>query len=140
MREDQFADYIRRFNAEDATAFDDYLAADMVMTNGSLTFTGVDGMRHHYEDLVWPHFVETLKVLRFVSNDDTVAVQMHTNFVARHDADTLFGPVKKGEQFDYRGLIMYELRDGKFSSITVAFNSFVNTRGDGTTVNIGIPH
>lgn len=140
MREEQFADYIRRFNAEDATAFDDYLAPDMAMTNGSLTFTGIEGMRHHYEALVWPHFVETLTVLRFIGNDDTLAVQMRTNFTARHDADTLFGPVRKGEQFDYRGIIMYELRDGKFARITVAFNSFIHTRLDGSTDNLGIPH
>ena len=35
-----FDDYIRRFNEQDMTAFEDYLAPDMHMLNGSLEYTG----------------------------------------------------------------------------------------------------
>ena len=50
------------------------------------------------------------------------------------------GPVLKGEMFVYRGLIMYDLRDGKFATITVAYNSFTNVKPDGTTREMGLPH
>jgi hypothetical protein len=137
----EFDEYVRRFNTEDATAFDDYLAPDMKMLNGGLEFEGVAGMREHYERKIWPHFIEKLNVLRFVGCDDTAAVQLWTRFTARHDADdTLFGPVKKGELFDYRGVIMYEIAKRRFTRITVAYNSFVNTKVSGETINMGMPH
>ncbi len=134
-----FDRYVARFNAEDATAFDDYLCDDMQMLNGALRFQGIDGMKHHYQALIWPHFVERLTVQRFIGNDLHVAVELWTRFTARRAADTLFGPVLPGETFDYRGLIFYDLRGGKFASITVAYNSFVNTRPDGTTRDMGMP-
>lgn len=142
MRESRFRAYIRRFNEADDTAFDDYLAPDMHMQNGTLTFAGVDGMKHHYRDLVWPHFVERLTVPRFVSDERRAATQMHTLFTAKHDAaDTLFGAVRAGETFEFDGVIMYEIDEtDRFSDILVAYNSFVHTAQDGTTRDLGIPH
>lgn len=141
MERARFDDYIARFNARDATAFDDYLCADMEMLNGALRFTGVEGMKHHYVDLIWPHFREELNPERFVSDGTRIAVAMRTEFTALHDAaETLFGLVVKGERFTYRGLIMYDMRDGKFATITVAYNSFTNTKPDGQVVEMGLPH
>jgi len=140
MKREIFDDYIRRFNAEDPTTFDDYISPDMVMLNGALEFRGVAGMRDHYENKMWPYFVERLNVLRFVSSDTVLAVQMWTNFTAKRAAETIFGKVAPGEQFDYRGLIMYDIADGKFTSITVAYNSFTHTKIDRTIIDIGLPH
>ena len=68
-------------------------------------------------------------------------MELRTDFTAQHDADTtLFGPVKAGEMFVYRGLIMYDLRDGRFATITVAYNSFTNIKTDGTRIEMGLPH
>lgn len=140
MDRDRYDSYIARFNAEDPTAFDDFITPDMVMLNGALTFRGVAGMRHHYENLIWPHFVETLNVEGFVSSDDALAVRLWTRFTAKHHAETLFGPVREGETFDYRGVVFYTIRDGRFDSITVAYNSFINTKTDGSTRDMGMPH
>lgn len=142
MDRDRFDDYIRRFNAEDDTAFDDYLAPDLHMKNGTLEFDGVEGMKHHYRDLIWPHFTEVLTVPRFVGDEHTVAIQMNTLFTARRDnPETLFGPVLEGETFEFDGVIMYDLAaDGRFRDILVAYNSFVHTTADGTTRDLGIPH
>ncbi|MFC8436485.1 nuclear transport factor 2 family protein [Streptomyces sp. NPDC057253] len=132
--------YIRRFNAEDDTAFDDYLDPDMRMLNGTLEFRGVQGMKDHYAK-IWGRFRETLHVERFVSDGETVAVRMHTHFEALGDhADSLFGPVRKGESFDYRGIIMYEIKDGRFATIQVSYNSFTATDLEGRTTQMGIPH
>jgi hypothetical protein len=140
MERHRFDDYIRRFNEEDPTAFDEFIAPDMKMLNGALEFTGVKGMRHHYETLIWPHFVERLNILGFVSSQTSLAVRMWTRFTARQAGDTLFGPVEKGELFDYRGVIFYDIVDGRFSTITVAYNSFINTKIDGQTIDMGMPH
>ena len=140
MEKSRFDAYIRRFNAEDPTVFDEYLAPDMKMLNGSLVFTGVAGMRDHYENKMWPFFRESLTVERFVSSDSVLAVKMWTHFEARGDAVTVFGPVVKGETFDFRGLILYDILDGRFTTITVAYNSFTHTKADGRVVEMGIPH
>lgn len=142
MREDRFREYIRRFNDEDDTAFDDYLAPGMHMKNGTLEYTGVDGMKDHYRNRIWPHFVERLTVPRFVSDDTTLAIQMNTLFTAKHDApDTLFGPVREGETFEFDGVIMYELDEtDRFADILVAYNSFVFTDLEGNRRDLGIPH
>ncbi len=142
MQEARYREYIHRFNEEDDTAFDDYLAPGMHMKNGTLEFTGVDGMKHHYNVNIWPHFVEKLTVPRFVSDDGTVAIQMNTLFTAKHDAaETIFGPVREGETFEFDGLIMYSLDEtDRFTDILVAYNSFVHTDLAGDRRDLGIPH
>lgn len=135
-----FDEYLRRFNEEDPTAFDAFLSPGMKMLNGALELQGIEGMRDHYENKIWPYFVESLQVLQFVSSDTVLAIQMWANFRAKKEADTLFGHVVPGEQFDYRGLIMYEIADSKFTSIIVAYNSFTNTKVNGDVFNIGMPH
>ncbi|CAG9233496.1 conserved hypothetical protein [Paraburkholderia tropica] len=140
MERARFNEYIRRFNECDASAFDEFIAPDMKMVNGALTFTGSAGMREHYESRIWPFFEEKLNVLRFISNDNTLAISMWTQFTALDKADTLFGAVEKGERFDYRGLIMYEIEGERFTSITVAYNSFQNTKLSGEVIEIGMPH
>ena len=133
--------YIDRFNREDHTAFDDYLHPLMHMKNGTHEFDGIAGMKHHYRDLIWPNFIEKLIVPRYLSTDDRIAIQMRTLFTAKHDnPDTIFGPVRKGETFQFDGLIMYEVEDGLFRDILVAYNSFVYTDLHGNQKDLGIPH
>jgi hypothetical protein len=57
--EEKFRQYIARFNAEDHTAFEDYLHPQMHMLNGTLEYTGIDGMINHYKERIWPDFIET---------------------------------------------------------------------------------
>ena len=141
MNKATFDDYIERFNNEDTTAFDRYLAPNMAILNGGLQLNGIQGMKDHYQQRIWPYFIETIHVEQFVSDDENLAVRMWTNFKAKHDADdTLFGAVQKGDQFDFRGVIMYRLKNGLFTHIWVAYNSFTNTKIDGSVVNLGLPH
>jgi len=141
MQRERFDEYIRRFNAQDPAAFDEYLDPDLHMLNGALEFRGVQGMRDHYGRHIWPHFREELHVERFVSDADTLAIRMWAHFTARVDAaQTLFGPVRAGETFDFRGLIMYEIAHGRFTRITVAYNRFTHTDHEGRKTELGIPH
>jgi hypothetical protein len=137
----QFDEYIRRFNEEDPGAFEDYMAPDVRMLNGTLVINGVAEVKQHYGK-IWGAMRESLHVQRFVSDTDTVAIQMHTHFeVLADDAASPFGQIQTGETFDFHGLIMYRLReDGKFADIKVAYNSFIYTSVDGTATDLGIPH
>jgi len=140
MRRAAYERYIRRFNAEDPTVFDEYLSPRMKMLNGALEFTGIEGMRDHYQNKMWPYFIERLSISSFVSSKSVLAVRMWTHFEAKRAALTIFGPVLKGEQFDFRGLILYGIEAGKFATITVAYNSFRNTQVTGEVTELGIPH
>lgn len=133
--------YVERFNKKDETAFEDYLCDDMHMLNGALEFTGIDGMKEHYMEKIWPHFVEDLTVLRFVGDEERIAIEMRAEFTAMDAFDeTLFGPVVKDERFTFHGILMYELEGGRFKKIQVAYNSFKNTKVDGTVIDMGMPH
>lgn len=136
-----FDDYIARFNQRDPTAFEDYLAADMHMQNGTLQFDGVQGMKDHYAR-IWSTFREELFPTDYSADDLNVGIRMYTLFTAeRDDPDSLFGSVREGETFEFRGVISYRLdHDGKFADILVAYNSFTATKRDGRRVEMGLPH
>jgi hypothetical protein len=140
MEKATFDDYISRFNARDATAFEDYIDPNARVLNGTLEINGAEGMKEHYAR-IWRSCSEELHVERFVSDDDSLAIQMWTHFsVKEDDDDSPFGAVKAGECFDYHGIIMYQLVNNKFTDIKVSYLSFSRTDLDGNTVELGIPH
>lgn len=141
MEKARFDEYIRRFNQEDPGAFEDYMAPDVRMLNGTLLLSGVGEVKEHYAR-IWGAMRESLDVERFVSDAETVAIQMHTHFeVLADDAASPFGLIRAGETFDFHGLIMYRLRaDEKFHDVKVAYNSFIYTDLDGAATDLGIPH
>jgi hypothetical protein len=141
MERASFDTYIRRFNQEDPGAFEEYMAPDVRMLNGTLELNGVGEVKEHYAK-IWGAMRESLDVGRFVSDSETVAIQMHTHFeVLTDDPASPFGPIRVGETFDFHGLIMYRLDGGgRFADITVAYNSFIYTGLDGTATDLGIPH
>jgi len=141
MNREQFGAYLKRFNSEDATVFDDYLSSRFRMLNGSLAFEGRQGMKAHYCDRIWPFFVERVNILRFVSDTDHLAIHAWTHFTSKGDfPETLFGPVKEGDAFDYRGVILYDIEAGQFTNIIVAYNSFSHTPLHKEPLEMGIPH
>jgi len=140
MQRKLFDDYINRFNRRDMTAFDEYIAADLNMQNGNLIIHGRQGMKEHYA-LIWSTFREELHLERYMSDEENIAIEMWAHFTAERDNPASpFGSVATGDAFDYRGLIMYKIKDGKFADIKVSYLSFTRTGSDGKQINIGIPH
>ena len=140
MKREVFDNYIERFNARDATAFEDYIDPNARIINGTLEIKGMQGMKDHYAR-IWRSFSEELHVERFVSDEQTIAIQMWTHFAAqKDDDDSPFGKVKAGESFDYHGIIMYQLVNNKFTDIKVSYLSFSYTDLEGKTKELGIPH
>ena len=135
-----FDDYINRFNARDMSAFEAYIDPNAKIINGTLVINGMQGMKDHYA-LIWRSFSEELHVERFVSDADTLAIQMWTHFTCNKDDDNSpFGKVKTGEAFDYHGVNMYRIVNRKFTDIKVAYLSFTHTDLNGKTEELGIPH
>ena len=140
MTEERYMQYINRFNAQDMSAFDEFIHPELHMINGTLEYTGVQGMKDHYAK-IWGKFSEDLTIEKFISNKQLVAVKMWAHFTALiNDDESLFGPVKKGENFDFKGLILYDLKNEKFKRIQVAYNSFTFTNINGEVTDLGIPH
>lgn len=140
MTKERYMEYIERFNAQDMSAFDDFIHPELHMINGTLEYHGVQGMKDHYAK-IWGKFSEDLTIEKFISNENHLAVKMWAHFTALIDDEaSLFGPVKKGEKFDFRGLLMYDISHGKFKRIQVAYNSFTFTDTNGKITDLGIPH
>lgn len=140
MTRTEYERYVALFNAEDTSAFRTYLTEDVRVCNGHLEYQGVQGMIDHYAK-IWGNFKETLNVLQYIGNADNVAVELHTHFdVLVDDEQSLFGPVKAGETFDYYGIVMYRLREGRFCEIKVSYLDFVHTDLSGKKTSLGIVH
>ena len=140
MKKEIFDDYIRRFNEKDLTTFEDYIDPEATVINGTLEIKGMQGMKDHYSR-IWRSMKEELDVTRFVRDDDSLAIEMYTHFeVLKDDDDSPFGEIKTGEQFDFHGIIMYEIVNNKFTNIKVAYLSFTYTDLEGNKKELGIPH
>jgi hypothetical protein len=135
-----FNDYLTRFNAQDPSAFDTYIAPDVHVQNGNLHIHGADAMRGMYAQ-IWQTFTEQVSVSDYLNVGDSTAVRMHAHFtvLADNPASPL-GPVTKGETFDFRGLVLYRIADGRFTEITVAYNNFIHTDTAGAEIDRGIPY
>ena len=133
--------YIEYFTSGDRRAFVDYFADDVVMQNGGTYLRGLGAVLEHYEQRIWPYFRETLKVGDIASDSSTAATMMSAHFEAVKDAETVFGKVRRGDQFDYNGVIFYNIRpDNRFSHVYVAYLSFTATPLGGSTITLPIPH
>lgn len=140
MTRDCYNEYIRRFNMQDPTVFEEFLTPNVYVLNGTLELHGVGGMQKHYAR-IWHTFRETLHIERFVADPTGLAVQMWAQFTAlQEDPVSPFGAVRAGERFDFHGLVLYTLEQGRFCEIRVAYNRFVRTDLEGRQTELGIPH
>jgi predicted ester cyclase len=140
MTRDCYNEYIRRFNMQDPTVFEEFLTPNVYVLNGTLELRGVESVQKHYAR-IWHTFRETLHIERFVANPTGLAVQMWAQFMAlQEDPVSPFGAVRAGERFDFHGLVLYTLEQGRFREIRVAYNHFVHTDLEGRQTELGIPH
>lgn len=117
----QYDDYVACFNRGDFDGFSKYYDDDVVFELGDLrVLRGRDEIVAFYRE-VKERIRETFTPLQVVMDEEGVAVESETEFVALDDwPDFVSGPMRKGDVFRRRGLVMYTLRDGKFSRIRSA--------------------
>lgn len=118
MDRERYASYLDCFNRGDFAHFGDYYADDIVFVLGDLrSFHGLDELTAFYKE-VKGRVRETQTALQVVIDEGGVAAELDSTFLALEDwPEFVSGPLKKGDVYRRRGLIMYTLRDGKFSYI-----------------------
>lgn len=121
MDRQRYAAYLACFNAGDFERFGAYYTDDVVFELGDLrAFHGLDELVAFYKD-VRARVRETQTPLQVVIDEEGVAAELESEFVALEDwPEFVSGPLEKGDVYRRRGLIMYTLRDGKFSRIRSA--------------------
>lgn len=143
MDQQHFLDnYIGKFNQQDHSGFEEFFAPNIKMFNGSLIFDGIEAIKEHYSK-IWSVMKETLNVKEFLPiNNERLVIELHTHFdVPESKADTPFGVIQQGQQFDFHGLILYKIdKNNLFYEVHVSYLSFIRTDTDGTQTNIGMPH
>lgn len=121
MNRTEYAEYVGAFNRGDFDGFSKHYVDDVVFELGDMRrLEGPDQIVEFYRE-VRSHVRETLTVLKLVIDDEGAAAEVETEFLALNDwPEFVSGPLKQGDVFKRRGLIMYDIRDGKFSYIRSA--------------------
>lgn len=118
MTQDDYADYIARFNANDFEGFGRYYCDDVEFRLGDKKLiTGREAILDFYRD-VKSKVRETLDILAVAAGPDTLAVHVRTEFFGLADwPDFIAGPLMKGDTLNIESLGFYYLRDGRFARI-----------------------
>ena len=118
MTQDDYADYIARFNANDFEGFGRYYCDDVEFRLGDKKLIiGRDAILDFYRD-VKSKVRETLDILAVAAGADTLAVHVRTEFFGLADwPDFIAGPLMKGDTLNIESLGFYYLRDGRFARI-----------------------
>lgn len=118
VTQDDYADYIARFNANDFEGFGRYYCDDVIFNLGEKRqIIGRDAILDFYRD-VKSKVRETLDILGVATGPDTLACHVRTEFYGLADwPDFVAGPLMKGDTLNIESLGFYYLRDGKFARI-----------------------
>lgn len=121
MNRTDYEEYVGAFNRGDFDGFSKHYTDDVVFELGDMRRLEGQGQIVEFYREVRAHVRETLTVLKLVIDDEGAAAEVETEFLALNDwPEFVSGPLKQGDVFKRRGLIMYDLRDGKFSYIRSA--------------------
>jgi ketosteroid isomerase-like protein len=121
MSAERFAAYIDAFNRDDYTAFGDYYNEDVVLViAGKRELRGREAIFDFYK-VVKAQTRRTIQVNKVITAPNRIAAELQSEFVALEDLpDFSAGPMKKGGRIFINTIVIYELRDGKFSRIRSA--------------------
>ena len=116
-----FAAYIDAFNRDDYAAFGAYYHDDVTLViAGKRELRGRDAIFDFYRT-VKATTRRTIEINNVVTNDNQLAAELQSEFVALEDLPTFTaGPMKKGGRIFINTVVLYELRDGKFTRIRSA--------------------
>jgi ketosteroid isomerase-like protein len=121
MTAERFRAYIDAFNRDDYSAFGDYYQDDVVLViAGKTELRGREQIFSFYRT-VKSQTRRTIQVNKVVVTPDRIAAELQSEFLALEDVpDFSAGPMKKGGRIFINTIVLYELRDGKFSRIRSA--------------------
>jgi hypothetical protein len=119
MTRDDYQAYIDAFMRGDFEGFTRYYAPDvrLSLAGGQVVLEGPDEIAGFYRN-VFKRIRESLEILTFVSDEETLAAEVKTEFTALEDyPDFTVRPMRKGESARIVSFVFYRLRDGKFTDI-----------------------
>ena len=121
MSEERFRAYIDAFNRDDYSAFGDFYQDDVVLViAGKTELRGRENIFDFYKT-VKSQTRRTIQVNRVIATPNRIAAELQSEFLALQDVpDFSAGPMKKGGRIFINTIVLYELRDGKFSRIRSA--------------------
>jgi hypothetical protein len=121
MSAERFATYIDAFNRDDYATFGDYYNEDVVLViAGKKELRGRETIFAFYKG-VKAQTHRTIQVNKFITAPNRIAAELQSEFLALEDLpDFSAGPMKKGGRIFINTIVIYELRNGKFSRIRSA--------------------
>jgi ketosteroid isomerase-like protein len=121
MTAERFRAYIDAFNRDDYAAFGDYYQDDVVLViAGRTELRGREKIFEFYKT-VKAQTRRTIEVNKVIVTPNRIAAELQSEFLALEDLPEFSaGPMKKGGRIFINTIVLYELRDGKFSRIRSA--------------------
>ena len=114
MTVNDYLAYVDYFNSR---RYDDYYTDDVVVELPSRRLQGKQAVREFYDNM--NNYVhETIRVKKVLMDEDTLVANIWSDFYCHRDWDEFpLRPVRKGELVRVELVVLYTLRDGKFSHI-----------------------
>jgi hypothetical protein len=113
-----FRDYIESFNRDDFAGFGKYYAEDVLLELGrKKQLHGRQAILDFYRE-VKARVRETLEIRNVIVDEDGLAAEIATEFVALEDwPDFIAGAMQKGDIIRILSFVHYRICDGKFTHI-----------------------
>ena len=131
MTEDErLAAYMDAFNRSDYETLRGFYCPDVRLVIGSgRELVGAQAIIDFYRD-VKSKTQRSVAILQCVSNGDTVAAELESEFLALEDVpDFTSGPMGKGDRLYINSFVFYDLRDGRYALIRSAVFRRIWRRG-----------
>jgi hypothetical protein len=132
MTREKYAEYVRRFNAQD-NRFAEFYTEGVVFEHGPVfgTLHGRQGVVDFYRNAIWSRIKETIVPEAVVIDNEhgLMAVELVTHLVATKEGVKLPSHpqgMKVGDELTVTGVVIYSLKNGEISHIRDAIegNSF----------------
>jgi ketosteroid isomerase-like protein len=119
--EERLAAYMEAFNRSDYDALRSFYCPDVRLVIGSgKELVGAQAIIDFYRD-VKSRTQRTISILQSVSNGETVAAELESEFLALEDIpDFTSGPMTKGDRLYLNSFVFYDLRGGRYARIRAA--------------------
>jgi len=120
MDKQMFRDYIDCFNRDDFAGFTRYYTDDVLLELPQKELRGRQAIVDFYR-IVKARIRETLRISEIVADEEGLAAEVDTEFLALEDwPDFIVRPVKKGDSIRIVSFVHYKIRDGRFAHIKSA--------------------
>lgn len=113
--------YMEAFNRSDYEALRGFYDPDVQLVIGNGTeLVGAQAIIDFYRE-VKSKTRRTISILQSVANENTIAAELESEFLALEDApDFTSGPMAKGDRLYINSFVFYELCEGRYARIRSA--------------------